>query len=79
MITEVLAKPVPMPVPVEPIAAMVLPDQLQPGSSELVPGVEQLVCKAGVEAVIHPTGAASKYLQVVPQAEPVEVKSEEAT
>ena len=80
IIAEVLAWPVPIPVPVEPIAALVLPDQLHLGSTELVPGVpSQFVCKAGVEAVIHPTGATSKYLHVVPQAEPVEVKLEEAT
>lgn len=40
----------------------------------LVPATTQLVCPAGVAAVIHPTGATSKYLHAVPQAEPVEVK-----
>ena len=63
----------------EPIAALVLPDHPHLGSTELVPRVEQLVCPAGVEAIIHPTGATSKYLHVVPQAEPVEVKLEGAT
>jgi hypothetical protein len=60
----------------------VLPDHTHLGSTELVPAVpstSQFVCPAGVEAVIHPTGATSKYLHVVPQAEPVEVKLEEAT
>ena len=58
-----------------------LPDHAHFGSTELVPAVpsSQFVCKAGVEAVIHPTGATSKYLHAVPQAEPVEVKLEEAT
>ena len=69
----------PIPVPVEPIASSALPDHSQSGSAELVPSVRQLVCPAGVDAVIHPIEATSKYLHAVPQAEPVEVKSEEAT
>jgi hypothetical protein len=58
---------------------MLFPDHTHFGSAELVPRIEQLVCPAGVEAVIHPTGATSKYLQALPQAEPAEVKLEDAT
>ena len=79
IIAEVLAWPVPITVPVEPIAALELPDHTHFGSTELVPGVKQLVCASGVEAIIQPTGATSKYLHVAPHAEPVEVKLEEAT
>jgi hypothetical protein len=62
-----------------PILVVVLPDHSHFGSAVLVPGREQLVCPAGVLATIHPAVATSKYLHAIPQAEPAEVKLEEAT
>ena len=55
------------------------PDHAHLGSSVAVPRVAQLTCPAGVAAVIHPVGAASKYIHAAAQAEPGEVKLEDAT
>jgi hypothetical protein len=70
VIAEVLAKPVPIAVPraVDPIAVVVFPDQWHFGSTVDEPFVWQFACPEG--DVIHPVGAASKALHVLPQGAP---------
>ena len=60
----------PITVPVVPIRSTVLPDHQHLGSTVEVPAVAQFVCRAGVEAVIHPVGAAYKYVHSAARSTP---------